>query len=228
MDEKTTSELKQIIKSIENEQILLPNFQREFTWRDEKMQIELVCSVLARMPVGSILLLKSTEREFGCRKIGLKVPAQKDEDNSEVQYLLDGQQRLTVLSNVFSPEADTLEAHHLLPVGSYKEYEQNSAEIRGNDKHLCNSPVNFVYILPRTNKDIGKEDLPSYISRISDAAKASLHISGSLTNEICSQLIDDNNSSEKRLEIAHKILAERFDLIKGTVEKRIKTLLGVQ
>lgn len=132
----------------------------------------------------------------------------------------------TVIS-VFSPEADTLEAHHLLPVGQYKEYEQNSAEIRGDDKHICNSPVNFIYILPRTNKDIGKEDLPNYINRITDTAKATLHIGSYITGDVLNSLVDDNTSIEDRLKIAYKILDKRFDAIKGTVEKRIKTLLGV-
>lgn len=45
MEEKNTSELKQIINDIEKENILLPSFQREFTWRDEDMQKGLVCSV---------------------------------------------------------------------------------------------------------------------------------------------------------------------------------------
>ena len=130
--------------------------------------------------------------------------------------------------SVFSNEADTLEAHHLLPVGNYKEYEQNSSEIRGDDKHICNSPINFVYITPRTNKDIGKEDLKNYVQRITDSAKSSLFISGIITEDLCDKLIDDNNSIEKKLEIAKSILSERFDAIKGNVEKRIGILLGVQ
>lgn len=132
----------------------------------------------------------------------------------------------TVLS-VFYDEADSLEAHHLLPVGAYKNYEQNSEEVRSNEKHLCNSPVNFVYITPRTNKDIGKEDLHSYVTRITTEARAKLNISGFFSNSNCQQLIDDDNSLDKRLDIAKQILDERFDFIKGTVVNRIKSLLGI-
>ncbi|MBR1713902.1 MAG: DUF262 domain-containing protein [Treponema sp.] len=131
----------------------------------------------------------------------------------------------TVLS-VFYKDVNSLEAHHLLPVGQYKNYEQNSSVIRNDDKHICNSPVNFVYITPETNKEIGKEDLHSYVSRITAASRASLNISGAFTEDICKELIDDNKSLDKRLEIAKKILADRFDLIKGSVQKRIKSLLG--
>lgn len=52
-----TSDFKEIVRNIENNKILLPDFQREFVWKDEEMQKKIVASVLAKMPVGSILLL---------------------------------------------------------------------------------------------------------------------------------------------------------------------------
>lgn len=49
--------LSNIIEKITNKEILLPDFQRNFVWRDEEKQSRLIASVLAKMPVGSILLL---------------------------------------------------------------------------------------------------------------------------------------------------------------------------
>lgn len=92
-----------LIKEIEDKKILLPDFQREFVWTKEEQQKKLVASVLSKMPIGSILLLKSPADEYSSKMIGRKekVIISKDEIDN-VKYLLDGQQRLTVLSNVFS------------------------------------------------------------------------------------------------------------------------------
>lgn len=102
MIEKNGSDFKEIVREIENENILLPDFQREFKWKDEDMQKDIVCSVLSRMPIGSILLLKSKSNEYACKKIGSKLDAEVSDSNKEISFLLDGQQRLTVLANVFS------------------------------------------------------------------------------------------------------------------------------
>ena len=102
MIEKNGSDFKEIVREIENENILLPDFQREFKWKDEDMQKDIVCSVLSRMPIGSILLLKSKASEYACKKIGSKLDAEVSDSNKEISFLLDGQQRLTVLANIFS------------------------------------------------------------------------------------------------------------------------------
>lgn len=89
-----------LIKSIENKEILLPDFQRGFVWNDE-MQKRLAASVLTKMPIGNILLLEADAQEYGCKMIGRKTVV--DTSNLEnVHILLDGQQRMTVLTNIFS------------------------------------------------------------------------------------------------------------------------------
>ena len=91
-----------IVKDIETHKIILPDFQREFVWRDELMQRQVVASVFAMMPIGSILLLKSKPDDFASKNIGSKIETDKSVLEKEVKFLLDGQQRLTVLANVFS------------------------------------------------------------------------------------------------------------------------------
>lgn len=97
-----TSDFKEIVRNIENNKILLPDFQREFVWKDEEMQKKIVASVLAKMPVGSILLLASKPDEYSSKIIGCKRELDTSELSDEVEFLLDGQQRITVLTNVFS------------------------------------------------------------------------------------------------------------------------------
>ncbi|MDZ5726611.1 MULTISPECIES: DUF262 domain-containing protein [unclassified Acetobacterium] len=61
-----------IVKDIKENKILLPDFQRQFVWTDEEQQRKIVASVLSRMPIGSILLLKSKPDEFSSKAIGNK------------------------------------------------------------------------------------------------------------------------------------------------------------
>lgn len=101
MAEKTN--LNEIIRKIQNDSILLPDFQRGFVWKDEEMQKKLVASVLTKMPLGSILLLKANAQDYGYKMIGRTTKKTPDLlGDKEVEVLLDGQQRLTVLTNIFS------------------------------------------------------------------------------------------------------------------------------
>jgi uncharacterized protein with ParB-like and HNH nuclease domain len=103
MENKNISDLTELIKKIEANEILLPDFQREFVWKDMEQQKQLVASVLARMPIGSILLLQSSNpKEFSSKALGRKQIINTSELGGNVEYLLDGQQRMTVLTNVFS------------------------------------------------------------------------------------------------------------------------------
>lgn len=97
-----TTDFNVVIDKIEKKQILLPDFQRQFVWKDEEMQEKLVASVLTKMPCGSILLLKSQPDEYASKKIGCKTPIDTKTIDGEIEYLLDGQQRITVVANVFS------------------------------------------------------------------------------------------------------------------------------
>lgn len=94
--------LKSIVEEIQNNEIMLPDFQRRFDWDIEK-QCGLVASVLTKLPVGGILLLKADSKDYKSKRIGL------DSKESIVgtvpgktNFLIDGQQRMTCLTNVFS------------------------------------------------------------------------------------------------------------------------------
>lgn len=94
--------LKNIIEDIQKNEIMLPDFQRKFEWSIEK-QRGLVASVLTMLPVGGILLLKAKSDDYKSKRIGLSsklgisgsVPDKTD-------FLIDGQQRMTCLTNAFS------------------------------------------------------------------------------------------------------------------------------
>ena len=93
-----------IVGEIEEDKILLPDFQRKFSWKTKEQQAKLAASVLCRMPIGSILLLDLPASEYASRRIGCDSPEDFIELDSweKRQYLLDGQQRITVMVNAFS------------------------------------------------------------------------------------------------------------------------------
>lgn len=81
--------VRSLLAKIENKEIVLPEFQREFTWSSNQSR-DLVDSLLKRYPIGSLLLWKTQD-----------VPALKNmpdfRPDGRVEVLLDGQQRLTAL-----------------------------------------------------------------------------------------------------------------------------------
>lgn len=94
--------LKGIIEDIQNNKIMLPDFQRQFDWDLEK-QKALVASVLTKLPVGGVLLLKADCDDYKSKRIGIDPQeAIKGPIPSKPNFLLDGQQRMTCLTNVFS------------------------------------------------------------------------------------------------------------------------------
>lgn len=103
MTKQNRVNIKQLLNSISNGEILIPDFQRGFVWNKLENQQKLIASVFSRLPIGSILLLEGKHNEFSCKKIGSKLPHIVD-DNDETlkKFLIDGQQRITVLTNAFS------------------------------------------------------------------------------------------------------------------------------
>jgi hypothetical protein len=83
----------QIISEIETGQIKIPQFQRKFVW-DKKASAKLIDSILKGYPIGTFIYWRTNEQLRSVRDIGnIKLPIQKEGES--VNYILDGQQRLT-------------------------------------------------------------------------------------------------------------------------------------
>lgn len=83
--------------------IKIPVFQREYVWQDEQI-MSLLDSIYQGFPVGSLLLWSTKERLKHERNVGgFHLP--KTPEDYPVQYVLDGQQRLTTLYGVFNSDA---------------------------------------------------------------------------------------------------------------------------
>ena len=82
-----------LINDIEKGSIKIPQFQRDFVWPLEKCA-DLLDSIVKEYPIGSFIFWKTKERLRSVRNIGGDT-LPDTEDGDYVNYILDGQQRVT-------------------------------------------------------------------------------------------------------------------------------------
>jgi len=125
--------ITRLLSSIENKELVLPEFQREFQWNRDQSKI-LLDSLMQGYPTGSLLLWKTNDP-----------PALKNmpdfETDTRVNVLLDGQQRLTVLylliNDTIPPYYDHIsndprDLSYNLKTGELRYYKKN--EMRGDPR----------------------------------------------------------------------------------------------
>lgn len=92
--------IDKIITRVNTGDIKIPAFQRAYVWKQEQI-LDLMDSIIKNYPVGSILLWSTNEKLRHTRNIaGYSIP-----DNAEeypVNYVLDGQQRISSIYATFS------------------------------------------------------------------------------------------------------------------------------
>ncbi|MBP7569291.1 MAG: DUF262 domain-containing protein [Acidobacteria bacterium] len=95
----TSEPLKFMLSLIQNREMALPDFQRDFVW-DPSATDELIESIISNFPAGSLLRIKNGHQLlFQPRAIEGAPPLSKDTAPSYL--ILDGQQRLTSLYQAF-------------------------------------------------------------------------------------------------------------------------------
>ncbi|MDD2468503.1 MAG: DUF262 domain-containing protein [Desulfobulbus sp.] len=100
--------LATLLSDVERGNIKIPVFQRQFIWSDEQI-ISLLDSIYRGYPVGSLLLWSTKEVLKHERNVGGFILPETPEDYP-VNYILDGQQRLTTLYGVFHSDDRTTDA----------------------------------------------------------------------------------------------------------------------
>jgi hypothetical protein len=101
MSEITPSSVKidKLLSRLAEGDIKIPAFQRHFVWKQEQV-IELLDSIYHDYPIGSILLWNSHEKLHATRNVcGFSIPDRPE--SYPVNYVLDGQQRLSTIYAVF-------------------------------------------------------------------------------------------------------------------------------
>lgn len=98
----TPLKIDKLINRIDEGEVKIPAFQRGYVWKQNQV-IELLESIKKQYPIGSLLLWEASQKDkLRCTRniAGYEIP-----DRSEswpVNYILDGQQRLSTIYAVFS------------------------------------------------------------------------------------------------------------------------------
>lgn len=85
-------QVKELLNQINQGQMVLPDFQRDFVWDPSATQ-ELLVSIANQFPAGSLLRSRDEQRGFSVRR----VEGAPDNNQLHTFLILDGQQRLTSL-----------------------------------------------------------------------------------------------------------------------------------
>lgn len=98
-DPKPTAErIEQLAQRVLVGDIILPEFQRPFVWKRRQI-LDLLDSIYRNYPIGSALLWESRQKLASKRSIA-DLEIGERSDNYPVNYLLDGQQRLSTICGV--------------------------------------------------------------------------------------------------------------------------------
>lgn len=95
LPEPQTKTFPSLVGAIEQGQIKIPQFQRDFVWTMQK-SAGLIDSVIKGYPIGTFIFWRTKERLRSVKDIGKQVLPEPEQGES-VDYVLDGQQRLTSL-----------------------------------------------------------------------------------------------------------------------------------
>lgn len=91
--------VKKTLKHLEERCFAVPKLQREFVW-DVKKACKLLDSIYCNMPVGAVLVWKTEKSNSHKLNTSIGALPPFDETNKSVWFILDGQQRLTVLHRI--------------------------------------------------------------------------------------------------------------------------------
>lgn len=94
--------IRKIIDKITSGEIRIPSFQRGFVWEEDDVAF-FMDSLFKGYPIGAILLWRTKERLLNERNLGHFFLPEPTKDYP-VDYVLDGQQRLTSIFSVFQTE----------------------------------------------------------------------------------------------------------------------------
>lgn len=91
----TSMKYDELIGKIKSGKIKIPQFQREFVW-DLQKSAKLLDSIIKGYPIGTFIIWKTNERLKMIGELG-RIVLKQPEPNEMVEYVLDGQQRVTSL-----------------------------------------------------------------------------------------------------------------------------------
>lgn len=141
--------IRKIIDRIASGEIRIPSFQRDFVWEPEDMAF-FMDSLYKQYPIGVVLFWRTREKLHTEKKLG-KFELPDPVKDYPIDYVLDGQQRLTSLFSVFQTELkveedrDGMDIYYL--IGSAAEKQKTSFVALRNEEVDRNKhfPLNVLF-----------------------------------------------------------------------------------
>ena len=97
-----TITIRQLLQRISDGEVRVPAFQRDFVWEPDRVQF-LMDSIYKGYPIGTVLFWRTKEQLLHDRDVGpFTLPDPKAQ--YPIDYVLDGQQRLTSIFSTFQTE----------------------------------------------------------------------------------------------------------------------------
>lgn len=129
--------IRNILDQITTGRIRVPEFQRGFVWDPERVAY-LMDSIYKGYPFGSILLWRTKEKLLHERKLGPFTLPENDPD-LPIDYILDGQQRLTSIFGVFqtdlAPDGDDSWTHVYFDLMSTQDAQDSQVVCLGSNEY---------------------------------------------------------------------------------------------
>ena len=149
--------LRDIVDRISENTIVLPDFQRGFTWKENNRQKALLASVLTKLPIGTVLFLNVKTEDYGYKKIG---------KNERTAFLSTKLQRENI-DDLVSP---TLERRYFLNLPSFQSViDSKKEDLFGGT--ILSFPNSFRGNYP----EISSEEMKERITFVHDRKKAFLY-----------------------------------------------------
>jgi hypothetical protein len=143
ISEITPSAVKvdKLISRVADGDIKIPAFQRHFVW-DQEQVIELLDSIFHDYPIGSILLWNSGDKLPSTRNIcGFSIPDRAE--SYPLNYVLDGQQRLSTIYAVFCKDRTQSTEDELEDITTFDIYFDLDAKLFLAEKDLVREHHSF-------------------------------------------------------------------------------------
>lgn len=116
--------------------------------------------------------------------------------------------------------------HHIYPLGGATTIGESSREIRSDNRHILNSPLNRTYITSVANKVIRDKSPKEYLQYISEYAHGDHYITTEFfVDPIATTSAQDQN--QKQQEQYEYILTSRYKEIKYNIKRELEYLLKI-
>lgn len=208
--------IRKLMERIENGDIKIPKFQRNFIWK-QKSIINLLDSIYKGYPIGSLLFWRTAIKIEGERNIG-GYELSDTKETYPTNYVLDGQQRLTTIYSVFANRKNHPGMNEIFDIN----FELESKQFVPTKKASCESiPLHALFDnkeFRNTTKDFNDEmsDIASELQEVFMNYEVPLVTVFNGDIEEVSVIFERINSTGKTLTVFDLMVAatwaENFDL----------------